>query len=199
MYKCTILYCTQCTVLYFADAEVPLEERGGADARDASAAEGAPPDGAARGRPVHEAHAHCAPSERHRALALPAHAGRADLYASTLDSRIRRPSSILVLYSAVFGTWVIDTFAIGSPVWSLWCAVGEVSKRARALREQVLAETQYGPERALTLLILTAQFELKLKEVWFIGSSLRSLLVVIRRPWLINTCNQTIKYEYEYL
>ena len=45
------------------------------------------------------------------------------------------------------------------------CAVGEVSKRSRALREQVLAETLYAPDRTLTLLILTAQFELKLKEV----------------------------------
>lgn len=44
-------------------------------------------------------------------------------------------------------------------------AVGEVSKRSRALREQVLSEAKYEPEQTLTLLILTAQFELKLKEV----------------------------------
>lgn len=49
-------------------------------------------------------------------------------------------------------------------------AVGEVSKRSRALREQVLSEAKYEPEQTLTLLILTAQFELKLKEVRLIYS-----------------------------
>ena len=59
--------------------EIPCEERRGADARDAPAAEGAPRDGAAGGRPVLEARARGAPGERERALAVPAHAARAHL------------------------------------------------------------------------------------------------------------------------
>ena len=42
---------------------------------------------------------------------------------------------------------------------------GEANKRCKALRDQVLADSKYNPLAVFQLLLSTAQFEFKLKEV----------------------------------
>ena len=51
-----------------------------------------------------------------------------------------------------------------------WCSVNEGNKRCRALREQVIQESQYRPLNLLQLLMNTAKLELKLKEVSYVAT-----------------------------
>ena len=63
-------------------------------------------------------------------------------------------NTIFLIYSIYYFTFFIHSFL-----------VAENNKRCRQIRDQVLNDCRYNPLQVFQLLLYTAQFELKVKEV----------------------------------